>query len=179
MAEVSWDDANEFADWLSSQGNGKFRLPTEAEWEYAARAGTRTKYYWGDGDGGACKYANVADRVAKKNKNNWKNWEIRKDFFNCDDGYAVSAPVGSFRPNAFGLYDMLGNVSEWCVDVYDETAYSKHSRNNPVMLNEGSDRVIRGCDWSDGVDEARVTKRMRFYSLYRGSFTGFRLAREY
>ena len=140
---VNWKDAKAFAKWLTRQNNNRyeFRLPTEAEWEYAGRSGTTTSRYWGEDPDDACQYANVHDRKSKRiNKFSWNH-------HNCDDGYAVTAPVGSFRPNAFGLYDMLGNVWEWCEDIYSEKAYSKHQRNNPIYTGGGSFRVIRGGCW--------------------------------
>ena len=134
---VSWDDAKAFARWLTNKSGGryKFRLPTEAEWEYACRGGTRTARFWGDDPDDACRYANVHDLTSKRvNKFNWTH-------HNCNDGYAVTSPVGSFESNDFNLYDMLGNVDEWCEDLYDEHAYSNHQRNNPLYTSGGSDRV--------------------------------------
>lgn len=167
---VSWSAAKTYADWLSSKGNGSFRLPTEAEWEYAARAGTATKRYWGDGDEEACRYANTADQTAKKK---WADWMA----FDCTDGYAVSAPVGSFRPNRFGLYDMMGNVWEWCHDRYDKSAYSKHFRNNPVSTDGSSHRVLRGGCWHDGPGAVRSANRSKNEPDYTYYFAGFRLIR--
>ncbi|MCF6178164.1 MAG: formylglycine-generating enzyme family protein, partial [Geopsychrobacter sp.] len=121
---VSWQDATAYAAWLSSKSGRKFRLPTEAEWEFAARAKTLTTHYWDSDSGDACVYANVGDKSAKKN---WQSWS----FHPCDDGYAASAPVGSFKPNAFGLYDMLGNVWEWTNDRYAATYGDRSSKKKP------------------------------------------------
>lgn len=112
MVNVSWYDATNFAKWLSKETGQKFRLPTEAEWEYTARAGTKTSRFWGNNPDEACQYANVADLTVKKR---WATWIVH----NCEDNYLVAAPVGSFNPNGFGIYDMLGNVWEWVQDVYD------------------------------------------------------------
>ncbi len=116
VVNVSWNDASAMAEWLSRQGGGRFRLPTEAEWEYGCRAGTKTARYWGDSPAEACRYANVADRAVKR---------IYPDdrIHECDDGHAHTSPVGSYQENDFGLLDMLGNVWEWCEDIYTKDAY--------------------------------------------------------
>lgn len=169
---ISWDDAKAFAKWLSRQNGGKyeFRLPTEAEWEYAARAGTRTARYWGEDPDDACRYANVKDKTAKKSF----NWSSIHD---CDDGHAVTASVGSFQPNAFGLYDILGNVWEWCEDIYDKNAYSGHSRNNPIVTAGGSRRVIRGGSWNVAPRYVRSADRYNRSPGSRRYYLGFRFLR--
>ena len=142
--EVSWEEAVEFADWLTEQsdGNAAFRLPTEAEWEYAARAGTTTARFWGDDPDKACAYANVHDDTSDQ-AFDW-DWSPH----DCDDGYAVSAPVGSFRPNAFGLYDMLGNVWEWCADTYhDSYADAPADGSFRGSLGDEKTKVLRGGSW--------------------------------
>ncbi len=140
---VSWEDANAFAEWLSKETGQTFRLPTEAEWEYAARAGSEQIRFWGNNPDEACEYANVADMTAKEERPNWTS-------FHCDDGYAGAAPVGSFKPNEWGLYDMLGNVWEWCADVYNSEAYSRLPQQDPLFQGAGEYRVMRGGGWSNG-----------------------------
>jgi len=167
---VSWDDAKSYAQWLSGQGNGKFRLLTEAEWEYAARAGTTTARFWGDNLDEACTYANGHDQASKRT-----NMEFKWEAHNCDDGYAVTAPVGSFRPNAFVLYDMLGNVWEWVEDVM--ASYTSASQNDPVVTGGGSLRVYRGGSWSSGPRNVRAAYRYNNAPDDRGYGLGFRLAR--
>jgi formylglycine-generating enzyme required for sulfatase activity len=166
---VSWDDAKDFAKWLSQQSGQEFSLPTEAQWEYAARAGTETIRFWGDNPDEACKYANVYDKAAK-DKFNFE-WACH----NCNNGYTVTSPVGSFLPNNFGLYDMLGNVWEWCEDVYDSDAYNKHERNNPVITTGGTGRVIRGGSWINFPRGVRAAYRFRWSPDDRGYDLGFRL----
>jgi formylglycine-generating enzyme len=166
---VSWDDAKAFAKWLSEKSGQHFSLPTEAQWEYAARAGTKTERYWGDNPDEACKYANVYDEAGKKKFN--FDWTVHK----CNDGYAATAPVGSFKPNNFGLYDMLGNVWEWCEDVYDSDAYKKHERNNPVITSGSTVRVIRGGSWDDHPRNVRAAFRDRNEPDDRSCYVGFRL----
>ena len=169
---VGWIDAKTFANWLMKLHGGRyeFRLPTEAEWEYACRAGTKTSRFWGNNPSIACKYANVADRQAQAN---WPNWTTH----DCDDGHAVAAPVGRYRSNGFGLYDMLGNVWEWCEDIYSRNAYRQHARNNPINTAGGSARVYRGGSWSSYVKHSRAAYRLQ-YNPNDGYYSlGFRLIR--
>jgi len=165
---VSWDDATAFAKWLSGQTGKTFRLPTEAEWEYAARAGSKTNRFWGNNPDDACKYANVADITAKKR---WPKWTA----FYCDDKFAVAAPVGSFQPNAWGLHDMLGNAWEWTQDVYDSAAYTKLPRNNPMHEGSGEYRVMRGGGWSNGPLGVRSSHRVALDPPFGHHALGFRL----
>ncbi|MBI4773070.1 MAG: SUMF1/EgtB/PvdO family nonheme iron enzyme [Deltaproteobacteria bacterium] len=168
---VSWNDAKAFAKWLSGESGKKVRLPTEAEWEYAARAGTSTIRFWGDNADDACSYANVADQAAKKR---WSDWTAH----NCDDGYATTAPVGTYKPNPFGLYDMLGNVYEWCDDWYNKDAYSKHRRDNPIYDSGGFGRVVRGGGWYVSPGGVRCANRINFGAPdIRFFYLGFRLLR--
>jgi len=110
----------------------------------AARAGTTLSRYWGNDPDASCKYANVADLTAKKQRPKWTT-------FPCDDHHVVSAPVGSFMANGYGLHDMLGNVWEWCEDVYNSEAYTKLPKDNPVYQGAGEYRVMRGGGWSNGL----------------------------
>jgi formylglycine-generating enzyme len=166
---VSWNDAKAFAKWLSQQSGQTFSLPTEAQWEYAARAGTKTERFWGNDPDDACKYANVRDQTIKN------KWNL-SDIHNCNDSYAVTAPVGSFKANNFGLYDMLGNVWEWCEDVYDSDAYKKHERNNPLITSGGVERVLRGGGWIDDGRYCRSACRLWAPPADRYQSIGFRLA---
>jgi formylglycine-generating enzyme required for sulfatase activity len=172
---IAWEDADSYAQWLTTQSGGqnKFRLPTEAEWEYACRAGSDTSRYWGDDTSQACEFEDVGDRSVKKL---W-GWE---DVHACDDGYGATAGVGSFRPNAFGLYDMLGNVWEWCLDVYSVDAYVNHDHKNPVYSNQsgGSDRVIRGGNWNAPPHSVRCARRGSGLPKAMNDDLGFRLVRQ-
>jgi len=170
VVNVSWDDAVAYAKWLSKKSGQMYRLPTEAEWEYAARAGTTTSRYWGNNPDETCKYANVADLSAKKKRPSWTT-------FFCDDGYVVSAPVGSFKPNAYGLYDMLGNVWEWCEDTYNSEAYTKLPKDNPVYTGMGEYRVMRGGGWSNGPLGIRSSHRVGLSPDFGHHALGFRLVK--
>lgn len=172
---VNWEDAKALAKWLTDRRAGKyhFRLPTEAEWEYACRANTTTSRFWGDDPERTCEYANVADLTAERL---WAYWETH----NCDDGFAVTAPVGTFKPNAFGLHDMLGNAFEWCEDVYNAEAYRHHRSKNPVFTGSGSEKVIRGGAWYSWQSGVRCAGRSDHppEGRYRDYFMGIRLVRD-
>jgi formylglycine-generating enzyme required for sulfatase activity len=170
VVNVSWEDAVAFAKWLSQKTGQTYRLPTEAEWEYAARAGTKTSRFWGNSPDEACEYANVADLTAKKR---WPRWTT----FQCDDKFSVAAPVGSFKSNGFGIYDMLGNVWEWIEDVYNSEAYTKLPKNNPVYQGSGEYRVMRGGGWSNGPMGIRSSHRVGLTPTFGHHALGFRLVK--
>ncbi|WP_051677190.1 formylglycine-generating enzyme family protein [Maridesulfovibrio frigidus] len=167
---VSWNDANAFAKWLSQKDGVTYRLPTEAEWEYAARGGTQTMRFWGDDEENACEYANLNDQDSKAvHTFSWRH-------FICSDGYALHAPVGSYKQNPFGLHDMLGNVWEWCQDGYDPKAYSSNGRDNP-FVKDGAKRVIRGGSWSYKASFLRSAYRGKDTPEFRRSNLGFRIVK--
>ncbi|MGE4299333.1 MAG: SUMF1/EgtB/PvdO family nonheme iron enzyme [Desulfovibrionaceae bacterium] len=173
VVHTSWNDATAMATWLSSASVGSFRLPTEAEWEYAARAGTSGMRYWGNDDAVACRYANAADRTAFPEEPG-KVWSPR---FECDEGYWGTAPVANYQPNAFGLYDMMGNVWEWCQDWYDKDYYSSSPRSNPRGPGGGAIRVDRGGSWSSEPGDVRSAYRYRNTPSDTFNDLGFRLLR--
>jgi len=148
---VSYNDITMFLKWLSGKSDKQFRLPTEAEWEYAARAGTGDIRFWGNEiNKKACRYANVA---AGRNT-------ATGNFFPCNDGYTWSSPVGSFQANSYGLYDMLGNVWEWCSDSYDSRYYARSPRNNPRgPTSKDRKIVIRGGSWNGRPSGIRSANR--------------------
>jgi formylglycine-generating enzyme required for sulfatase activity len=139
---VTWNDAVSFCKWLSAKGHREYRLPTEAEWEFACRAGTRTRYSFGDDEESLAGYANVADGSARERFPDW-NWAIR-----AKDGYVFTAPVGRYKSNGNGLKDMHGNVWEWCSDWYATYPTTEQSI-DPRGPSEGSMRVDRGGSWGD------------------------------
>jgi sulfatase modifying factor 1 len=185
---VSWNDAVAFCRWLSEQEGRKYRLPTEAEWEYACRAGTTTRYSCGDDPEGLVEIANVADQTAK---GKWPDAfvEVLKDgrrthttipfpYLKGDDGYVVTAPVGKFRPNAFGLHDMHGNLWEWCQDVYEENYYGRSPVNDPAGPTDGATRVMRGGGFDDTTIYYRSAARLDHRPSFRCPRTGFRVVCE-
>jgi formylglycine-generating enzyme required for sulfatase activity len=169
VVHVSWIDARAMADWLTDNSDGAFRLPTEAEWELACRAGTGTARFWGQTTQDACLYANGHDRTSVAERGfSWPPHD-------CRDGFAQTAPVGSFKPNAFGLYDMLGNVSEWCRDAFSDDAYSRHKPDNPVYTREGGMRVVRGGGWYSSPADMRCAVRRGNCPMNTDDALGFRL----
>ncbi|MBF0444174.1 MAG: SUMF1/EgtB/PvdO family nonheme iron enzyme [Magnetococcales bacterium] len=171
--QISWQNAVDFAQWLSSQGNGKFRLPTEAEWEYAARAGTTSEHYWGDGEKDACLYGNVSN--PQKSSSFFLPDPIT---FPCNDNFKITAPVGSFRPNQFGLHDMMGNVWEWVHDKYRKHFYEESPRNDPLGPSLSQYRVIRGGDWKTKPSGVRSANRDKDTPGFNNGYLGVRLLRE-
>lgn len=171
VANVSWNDAMAFCGWLSRKEGKTYRLPTEAEWEYACRAGTTTRYHCGDDLEGLAQVANVAD-AAVRNKFGWQQT------IGGSDGFVFTSPVGSLRPNAFGLYDMHGNVWQWCMDWYDKNYYSRSPVEDPTGPDSGRTRVLRGGAWFDRPHLVRSASRIWGEPSYRDTNSGFRIARQ-
>ena len=140
VSQISWDDANSFATWLGKKDGKHYRLPTEAEWEYAARAGTNTTYSSGNSYESLKGFANVLDQ----SRRDLISPERRHELSSFHDGNVNTSPVGSYRPNDFGLYDMHGNVWEWCYDTYDSEAYKNSKKQNPFSKKSNKLRVMRG-----------------------------------
>jgi len=171
VISVSWEDAIAYAEWLSEQTGQKYRLPTEAEWEYAARAGTERVRYWGNDSDVACSYANVYDKSQKGNDFAWTP-------HNCTDGYAKTAPVGHFEANAFGLFDMLGNVWEWTCSQYERKYSGKEKKCIRQMDDDINHVVLRGGGWDSEAARVRSAFREMGSPSYSYEYVGFRLVRE-
>ena len=161
VVQVSWNDAQSFVKHFG------YQLPTEAQWEYAARAGTRTAYLWGNDEAGGKGFGNVNDASAAKRFCKWNR------SFPFDDGYVFLAPVRSFKPNAWGLHDVEGNVAEWCEDAFVRE-YPADGADESAATN-GNARVIRGGSWLDPPDLYRLAKRFGFAPQGRRDFIGFRV----
>ena len=181
VVNVSWEDAADYAVWLSEKTGKHFRLPTEAEWEYAARAKSLTARPWGDDPehNAACGFANVLDRLNLEKINS--RYNINWPSFDCDDPYAFSAPVGQFKANSWGLHDMLGNVWEWVDDCYHDTY-----ENAPVDGSRWLDgevcasglRVLRGGSWDNQPADLRSADRFGDSPVSRDFTLGFRFAQD-
>ena len=170
---VNWNDAKAYSEWLTKRTGEGYRLPTEEEWEYAARAGSQGSRPWGDKPQRACRYANVADASAKRGVAGTVKWK----FHECDDRHAHTAPVGSYPPNAFGLYDMLGNAWEWTEDCWSDENGGVTFDDPDWLNNVCSQRVLRGGGWVDS--PAFVSYDFRFFigSRDRDYYAGFRVVR--
>ena len=184
VIHVTWDDAQSIISWLNAETGGNYRLPGEAEWEYAARAGGATKYSWGD---------DIGENRANCSKS-------------CGDRWANTAPVGSFSANAWGLHDMHGNIEEWVQDCgkvefldgrsYDESVGDREvwESGNELLVDRDYDgapsdgsawesgdcgsRILRGGSWYGGPRNLRSAHRNGDCRLYRNSIRGFRLAED-
>ena len=173
---VSWENSKEYAAWLELKTGYEYRLPTEAEWEHAARSGTNTARFWDALEGAACGYANLEGSSGCAD----------------GDGYDDLAPVGSYRSNAFGLYDMLGNAAEWTescwgkdnefnsADGGKQRASAETVRTKRDALINASDcnkKVYRGGAWNSSLDEARSASRASLGRDVKTNYIGFRVIR--
>ncbi|MBL0091331.1 MAG: formylglycine-generating enzyme family protein [Piscinibacter sp.] len=168
---ISWSDAQAYVRWLDQRSGVKgWRLPTEAEWEYAARAGSTTRWPWGDDADLLCEHSNGTDRTKGPNSRTWNDARV------CRDGHWYTAPVGRYRPNAWGLHDMLGNVWEWVQDCY--LPYTGAPNDGSAHETKGcKGRVVRGGAWDDHIDVLRSAERFWLGAGNRNNNIGLRVAR--
>lgn len=166
-------DALAYVAWLARQTGKPYRLPSESEWEYAAAAGARGAYFWGNNQDLGCEYANLYDRAGRKaNDFGW-------GFVDCDDGFVEIAPVGRFRPNNFGLHDMIGNVWEWTTDCYRTTYEHAPTDGSPEPAAPDCDNwSVRGGGWMTRPSRQRLSFRGRDPNNAHYSYFGFRVARD-
>ena len=175
VACISWEDAKAYVAWLSQTTGQLYRLLSESEWEYAARGGSTSKFWWGnDGNNDHCGYANARDQTVKQKFSGWADWS---DASSCNDGHLYTAPVGSYRPNGFGLFDMAGNVWEWVEDCYAAT-YNLQPRDGAAYTSEACPlHVFRGGAWDNIPGGLGSAYRRRISSTGRFDAGGFRVAR--
>jgi formylglycine-generating enzyme required for sulfatase activity len=167
---VSWNDAQAYCQWLSEKTGETYRLPTEAEWEYACGAGATSQFFWGDKAADGQDYLNGPDETESSNGHEWV--PPRLPF---KDRYCGVAPVGNFRSNRWGLYDMLGNVCEWCADWYG--SYAADAVTDPMGPASGESRVVRGGAYSSKLQCCRSASRTYAGQAARHAIIGFRLLR--
>ena len=173
---LSWDDAKAYLAWLSGKTGRAYRLPSEAEWEYAARAGTTGRFHFGDNEADYCRHGNGVDATALAEVPGAK--EKGWDALPCRDGHAFTAPVGSFAPNAFGLHDTHGNVFEWVQDCWNDSFKDAPIDGSAWLTGDCSIRVQRGGAWGYPRTYLRIAVRGRQGQAYRYINAGVRVARE-
>jgi formylglycine-generating enzyme required for sulfatase activity len=179
---VSWEDARDYAAWLGKKTGHDYRLPSEAEWEYAVRANTTTTFFWGNDEELACTYANGADptllsalpQLHEEIEFSLSEGDTGARFLKCDDGSAFTARVRRHRPNGFGLYDMIGNVWEFVADC----AHNELPTSGAAQTTQPCEaRRNRGGSWDDFPEELRSARRSRLAQTARRNDVGFRIAR--
>jgi sulfatase modifying factor 1 len=174
---VSWNDATAYCMWLNGKTDKNFRLPTEAEWEFAARCGDKGRTYsWGNFDPSGKRGGNIADESFKQKYDDKENWN------GYNDNYVYTSPVGSFLPNCFGLYDMTGNVFEYCMDGYDTLYYEQCKKagivKNPSNMNSGFSIIVKGSSFINESNYLRISFRGSSSPNTSLSVWGFRIARD-
>lgn len=165
VACVNWDEAQAYIAWLNAQTSGGYRLLTEVEWEYVARGGALQNlvYPWGNDAAQGCPFANVFDRsmMATYASIDTSGYKVF-DPMGCEDGLLNTSPVGSLKPNAFGVYDIIGNVAEWVADCFDATC---------------ARRLIKGGSWGSLAHNVRIAERIPYAPTHRDDSIGIRVAR--
>lgn len=173
VIHVSWNDARAYANWLSQQTSRTYRLPSEAEFEYATRAGNQGLYWWGNSTPSTVVTNTTGDGDVSSSR---RRWTVAFDDYR--DGYWGPAPTATFAVNPFGLYDINGNVSEWVEDCWHDT-YVRAPGDGTAWVNPGCDRrVVRGGSWSSSPDQMRSAFRLAASPDTRGSRVGIRIVRD-
>jgi len=168
---VSWEDARRYTDWLAKKTGKDYRLLSDSEWEYIARAGTDTARSWGNDPEFACLLTNIADQAAQ---DKYPGWEIH----DCMDGYVHTAPVEDSKPNEFGVYGTLGNVFEWVEDCWNDNYQGAPNDGSAWTEGDCTKRSLRGGSWFSQPKYVRSAFRNHFNADARASTFGFRVARE-
>jgi sulfatase modifying factor 1 len=174
VVDVTWNDAVAFCQWLSEQEGKTYRLPTEAEWEYAARAGTTTRYWSGDDPNSLARIANTADASFFRAL---PHYYPADKTVAADDGQVLPVKVGSYPPNAFGLFDVHGNVWEWTADWWAEDFYANSPTDDPQGPPSGDKKVRRGGAWHSAPLFTRISFRNYNKVESRYPNLGFRVVR--
>ncbi len=167
---LNWDDSHAYARWLSEKTSATYRLLTEAEWEYAVRANSTTRFFFGNDEKAICRYANVADQAAKKR---YPAWSVLP----CNDGSVFTAAAGTYGPNAFGLYDIIGNAWQWLEDCWNPSYAHAPSDGSADLSGECSRHVLRGGSWDSNETMVRSANRRRNFPTLRNFNDGLRVAR--
>ncbi len=175
---VSKKDAEEYTAWLTKETGFNYRLPSESEWEYAARGGSGTLWYWGDSAAEACRYENVADAAYALAV---AAFSTKLQTFSCDDRHFLVSPVGMYEANPFGLLDVLGNAREWVADCWSNT-YNGYPVGGSARKARGKKPcktgVQRGGSFVSGPHRSRAAYRLRAAMGSRSALVGFRVVRE-
>jgi len=180
VACVNWDDANAYVAWLNSRTSGGYRLLTEVEWEYVARGGAATAVYpWGDDPSRACSFANGFDQTTRASYQDMDTSGYQVfDPVPCSDGALNTTPVGSFTPNAFGVFDMIGNVSEWIEDCHAPSHEAVSASGAPPAFEVRCEkRVAKGGSWGTLAHNLRTAERFPYEPTHRDDSIGIRVAR--
>lgn len=186
---INWADAQDYTVWLSEWTGHRYRLPSEAEWEYAARGGTQTARYWGDGREETCLYENGPDQaLGDLGLIEFAPYAGLQRRLNCSDGHAPAAPVAQFKPNPFGLYDVIGNAREWVQDCMHQSyegapedggAWETDCDISDRTGREGETmRVRRGAGWNYLPHGMRSARRGAYPASIRSWTLGLRVARD-
>lgn len=181
---INWHDAMAYLHWLSGLTGHQYRLPSEAEWEYAARAGTDTVFWFGNSSENICRWVNLGDEAARK-AYGWHQTQIKYAVMNdwkgepCDDGYATTAPIKETAVNPFGLHGMLGNANEWVADCWNDT-HQGALADGRARLHYGDCglRVMRGQGWTAIAAGTRPAFRLKMTATDRRFTFGFRVVRD-
>jgi formylglycine-generating enzyme required for sulfatase activity len=171
---VSAEDAEAYAEWLSKKTGHAYALPSEAQYEYALRAGTTTSYFWGEDRSRACEYSNQPDLDQARATNSPSGPDYR---FQCSDGFAFTSPVGSFKPNPWGLYDMQGNIWEWTADCWNDNYEGAPTDGSAWKTGDCDARPSRGGSYGNAVHSAYAGVRAPRHASYNGHSWGFRIVR--
>jgi formylglycine-generating enzyme len=180
VACVSWEEAQAYVAWLNSQTSGGYRLLTESEWEYVARAGAAENavYPWGDDEAKGCSFANGFDQTTMVTYGGMDTSGYKTfDPLSCTDGWLNTSPVGSLAPNGFGIYDIIGNVGEWVEDCHSASHDAAAESGSPPLIEPCPRRMMKGGSWGTLAHNLRIAERVPYPATHRDDSIGIRIAR--